>query len=695
MRPSRRAVVTAWHASGAATLAALLVAVGSAYAAAPDSTAPPPPSKPDSVLTAPAPDTSATRAAPLPSPSRVQGTRDTMGLAIGVDRARKMGEGSLAELLRTRRPVALQTAPSFEPDFGTPTLPGSGEPVRPRPLLMPGDRATDRTVIAGIPYLMGVPGLATALRSPESEGIDPFDFVAIDSSLAPGLFRGPGELFANPPGVVYTEYAMPDPPHPYHVRSALLYRKGDGSLLDTAARFSTPLFARGVAGSFVRHEADALTPFFKSLSTRYHLAAGILRKGPVRAWVEGRLFKMRMEMDYPGGYASGVDEHGRAEWASRDAALHALGTVAGIRATGTVRAGEGKSTQIGYGIPIPTTFQGRERWQFPEVSADLRLEEGDSLGWIWSIAGQGSTRRAEYRDDLGAFGSRYGAGRVTVGMRRTGPIGVAADVAGDAREGDAPFLDARLSVWTAGPRARLRIDAESAHERPTFVDLLSPERADTILGIPNLILRRGGAPDLRARTMNGALATASVRATRLIEVHAFGSARRATDDFGWNATRTDSAGFVILYDVAGVRGSGWLWHAGAGIDAKAGPLQVRGVAWTRGETSGLSPRAGSPPRAGADAAVSVHASFFQGDLPLELVAAVRATGPRHGLIEAPALATWDARLRADFQNAGVFFNFTNVFDQVVPSSIYEIDKDAGAPLPERAFSFGIVWYLFD
>jgi hypothetical protein len=612
-----------------------------------------------------------------------------------VDGARKMGEGSLAELLRTRRPVSLQTAPSFEPDFGTPALPGSGEPVRPRPLLMPGDRATDRTVIAGIPYLMGVPGLATGWRSPESEGIDPFDFVAIDSSLAPGPFRGPGELFAEPPGDVYTEFAMPDPPHPYHVRSALLYRKGDGSLLDTAARFSTPLFARGVAGSFVRHEADALTPFFKSLSTRYHLAAGILRSGPVLAWVEGRLFKMRMEMDYPGGYPSGVDEHGRAEWASRDAALHAIGTVAGLRATGTMRVGQGKSTQIGYGIPVPTTFQGRERWLFPEFSADLRVEEGDSLGWVWSVAGEGSVRSAEYRDDFAAFVSRYNAGRVTVGLRRTGPIGVAADVAGDAREGDSPFLDARLSVWTAGPRVRLRIDAESAHDRPTFVDLLSPERADTIPTLPALIFRRGGAPELRARTWNGALGTASVQAARGIDVRAFGSARRVTDDFGWNATRTDSVGFVVINDVAGVRGSGWLWHAGAGIDAKIGPLQARGVAWTRGETSGLSPRAGSPPRAGADAAVSIHAAFFQGDLPLELEAAVRATGPRHGLIEAPALATWDARLRADFQNAGVFVNFTNVFDQVVPSSIYEIDRDAGAPLPERAFSFGIVWYLFD
>src|SRR5258705_1641561 len=170
MRPSRRATLAPGRAGGAAMLVAFLLGAGSARAASPDSTAMPS-SPPDTLRTLPAPvDTSVMllRAAPPPSPSRVQGTRDTMGLVIRVQGARKMGEQSLAELLRTRRPVSLQTAPSFEPAFGTPALPGSGEPVRPPPLLMPGDRATDRTVIAGIPYLMGVPGLATAWRSPES-----------------------------------------------------------------------------------------------------------------------------------------------------------------------------------------------------------------------------------------------------------------------------------------------------------------------------------------------------------------------------------------------------------------------------------------------------------------------------------------------------------------------------------------------
>jgi len=629
---------------------------------------------------------------PPPRVWRIREIPDTNGLVIRVDRARKMGDLSLNELLRTRRPVALQTAPSFEPAFGTPGLPATGDPIRPVPGFLPGDRATDRTVIADVPDVIGAPGLATAWRSPESEGIDPFDFVAIDSSFVPESFRAPDQLFTRPPGVSYTELAMPDPPHPYHVRSALMYRKGDGSLLDTAARFSTPLFARGVAASFVRHEADALTPFLTSLSSRYHLAAGIVRSGPVRAWAEGRLFQMRMELGDPGGYASGL-EHARAEWASRDAALHAVGIVSGLRAAGTVRVGEGKSTQIGYGDL--NTYGGRERWRFPEVSADLRVEANDSLGWIWSAAGQGSTRRVEYRDELTSFVSRLGAGRVALGLRRAGATGIAASVAGDAREGDAPFVDARVSVWTASRRARLRIDGEWAHERPTWVDLFSPERVDTLLGFNTLVLRRSGATDLRARTMNGALAAASIRATPGVELRAFGSGHRVTDDFGWNASRTDTAGTVVVTDVAGVRGSGWLWHVGAGIDATVGPLLARGVAWTRGESDGLSPRAGSPPRAGADGAVAVHAAFFQGDLPLELEATVHATGPRHGLIEAPALATWDARLRVDFQNAGVFVNFTNVFDRIVPSSIYEIDRDGGAPLPGRAFSFGIVWYLWD
>src|SRR5262249_27612051 len=160
-------------------------------------------------------------------------------------------------------------------------------------------------------------------------------------------------------------------------------------------------------------------------------------------------------------------------------------------ATGNLRVGQGQSTRIGYGNTIlPNSYGGRERWQFPEISADLRLEAADTLGWVWSMGAEGSTRRAEYRDDFTTFESRFRAGRVTVGVRRSGAIGIAADVAGDVREGDAPFADARLSVWKAGTRARIRIDAESAHERPTFVDLLSPERVDTVFAFPELILRR-------------------------------------------------------------------------------------------------------------------------------------------------------------------------------------------------------------
>jgi hypothetical protein len=191
------------------------------------------------------------------------------------------------------------------------------------------------------------------------------------------------------------------------------------------------------------------------------------------------------------------------------------------------------------------------------------------------------------------------------------------------------------------------------------------------------------------------LAAASFAATRGVELLAFGSARRVTDDFGWNATRTDSVDTIRIEDVAGPRGSGWLWHAAGGIEATLGPLTARGVAWGRGESAALSPRAGSPPRAGLDASVGIRASFFRGDLPLALEVLAHATGRRRGLIEAPALVTWDGRLRSDFGAAGVFGTLTNVFDRLVPSSVYEIDRDGGAPLPGRAFSIGVVWYLLD
>lgn len=657
------------------------------------------------------------RNAPGKAPPESLPRPDTLGLTLRADRLRKRGDVSLTQLLQGRRPVWIETAPGMAPLFGAPRLLDSGDPVSPDPAPIAADRATDRTAIADFThldrsgYVLGVPGFATAWEIPETRGIDAFDEVAIDSSLAPQAFLGAGDLFARPGSVPFAALAMPDPPAPYRVRSALLYRKGAGNLLDTGARFSSPLFAHGIAGSYVRHASEALTPFLSSISTRYTLAAGLTRGGPLRSWVEGRLFKMRMETDYPGGYGNPdlgftLPTHARAEWASREAALHALWTGGGMVASAALRAGKSQATQIRYDL-------GRERWAFPEIAAEARLSGGgprateggvDSLAnvpapsWSWSLEGRGSRRRVDYRSDDSAFLPRIRAGRAAATLRRAGPEGGAeATAALDFREGDPSLVDGRLSLWGARGHARFRLDAESAHERPTLVDLYTPARIDTMPSFvaPTLLLVRGGDRALGARSLRGVLGVAAFRANPGVELVAFGSARRVTGDFGWTAERSVFGDTILIVDAARERGDGWAFQAAAGGGAAFGPFTARGLGWVRGGTDGISPQAGAPPRAGLDASLGLRATFFQGDLPLELELAAHATGPRHGILTAPALATWDARVHADFGSAGLFVTITNLFDASVPSAVYLIDENRGAPLPGRALTAGVVWHIQD
>ncbi len=627
--------------------------------------------------------------------ARPAAAADTSGLVIRVDAARKRGETSLADLLRGRRPVFVATAPTFASASGVPILLDAGGIVRPRPETIAGERATDRTVIASLPTLAGVPALATAWDLPESRGFDSFDVVAIDSMLSPGPFRSAGELLSRPGTVPYTAFAMPDPPTPERVRSALFYRRGDGELLDTGARFSSPLLARGVAASYVRHTANALPPFLTSLSARYSAAAGLTRRGAFRSWVEGRLFTMNMEIDTPDGYDNSFAlTHARAEWASREASLHARWKGSGLQASGALRAGHGQATQVGY-------EGSRERWRFPELAAEAWVSGAAGAapgGWTWSAGGEASRRRIDYRDDTATLRRQINSGRLTAGLRRGRDRGASADVAADLREGDETLIDARLSLWTAAPRARVRLDIESAHERPTFVDRLTPRRENAFFPTADflkmIVIQRSGNPALRARALRGALAAGSLSLGR-VDLLAYGSLRHVTDDFGWSARRSETVDTVLIVDVAEQRGDGWAGFGAAGAEASLGPLALRGLAWVRGGRQGFSPQSGSPPRVGLDAAVGLRGSFFQGDLPLQLDLEAHASGPRNGLIRASALATWDARLRADFAGAGVFLGVTNLFDGSFPSAIYEIEEDRGAPMPGRAFSVGVIWYLFD
>src|SRR6185369_2504924 len=118
----------------------------------------------------------------------------------------------------------------------------------------------------------------------------------------------------------------------------------------------------------------------------------------------------------------------------------------------------------------------------------------------------GSQRRVDYRSDDSAFLPRIRAGRATATLRREGLDGGAeATAAVDLRQGDPSLLDGRLSVWGSRGRARFRLDAESAHERPTLVDLFTPARIDTMPSsvAPTLLLVRGGDRALGARSLRG------------------------------------------------------------------------------------------------------------------------------------------------------------------------------------------------
>jgi hypothetical protein len=117
--------------------------------------------------------------------------------------------------------------------------------------------------------------------------------------------------------------------------------------------------------------------------------------------------------------------------------------------------------------------------------------------------------------------------------------------------------------------------------------------------------------------------------------------------------------------------------------------------WARNGPDELGPRSGVVPRAGADLALDLRVTFFEGDLPLELGLRGHALGPSHGTIEAAGSFTADAALRADFGTAGGFLEMMNVFDRTVPSSVMELSTGEAVPLPGRAFHIGLVWYLFD
>ena len=628
--------------------------------------------------------------------------RDTSRVAmpsmVDFEEQRKVGDVSLERALRGRRAALFLPLPLFGTPTGALVVPDAGSRLRISPLGTVADVATDRTLVSAREYGIGLFDLASTLDVPRADGVETLDLSALGNGMRPEPFDRAGALLARPPAERAITRAFPgEGRRERRAKSALYYSHGDAGTLDTGARFVTPSLGRGLGGSYARHEADGISPLDHSVSTRYALAAGLPRALKHSLWVEGDIFEWTVEDDAIGvnPFTSAIEPLlGRAEIASRSLTLHG-------RATGRwqsrwmLRAGEAKRTQI-------EPDGRRERWEFPEWSLAWNGELGTWRGWTPLASLSADSRRVEFAaDSIPLTAPRREEARVSAGLRRSlgRSGGVEADLAMDWRETAPTLTDGRLSTWGEGSRASGRIDLELAHERPSWVDLLTPERVVIAPRLPDfskqLRLSRSGDPELQPRRLTGALARGSYAVSRALAVSAEGSVRRVDDDFGWDVFRLDTVDTLFLDTRAAPRGDGWVSHGGVSFSFRPGPFRLHGLGWARGGPDRLSPRAGSPPRYGADAAASVRFALFQGDLPLEAGFDLHAQGPQRDVVREPGWAAWDASLRADFGSAGAFFEFDNVFDRRAPSSIFDAVTDRAVPMPGRAFQFGIVWYLFD
>jgi len=303
---------------------------------------------------------------------------------------------------------------------------------------------------------------------------------------------------------------------------------------------------------------------------------------------------------------------------------------------------------------------------------------------------------------LPEFEPRREDARLGLGTRRAlGAVtGVGIDAAYDMREAQPGFWDARASLWAGGARLRGRFDLESAHQRPSWVDLLTPPTTHTFVVFnPVFVLSeldRSGDPGLRPRRLSGALGSVTFTPDERLRLEFSGSYRRVTDDFGWEVSADTAGGVYRVSSVARERGLGWLSHAALGWEFRQGAIRARGVGWIRGGSDSLSPRSGSPPRLAIDAAADLRVVLFHGDLPLRFGIESHARGPRKGsLIREPAVATWDGTLSADFGPAGAFVRLNDLFDRAPGSAIWDPALPGPAPMPGRNVQAGVSWNLLD
>ena len=619
--------------------------------------------------------------------------------SVDFEEQRKRGDVSLERATRGRRGSLLLELPTFGSATGSLSVPDTGSRIRSEPMGYVADVATDATLFSATLFGVGVFDLGVAVDNPRADGVETLDLTDLKNDLAPGPFLDAGSLLARPEADRSFTRVMPgEGGRAKRTKSALYFGSGEGGVLDTGARFVSPEILKGVGGSYARHEADGASPFQRGVSSRYALAAGLPRVLGHTLWIEGSIFNWSLEDE-----AYAVDsltsdltlEPSRAEISSRDLTLHARSAGERWESRWTVRGGNAKRTRV-------EVRGGRERWEFPGVSAawDGRLDLNPK--WTARASVDASSRRIVYRvDESPLFQPRREEIKAAAGLKRalSPSAGVALDATANWRETESAFVGGRGSIWGEGGRARGRLDLEWANERPSWVDLMSPDRVLVAQNVfqfsRNLRIERSGDPTLDPRILAGGLARGSYNVSRQLVLEGEGSVRRLHNDFGWDLYLRDTVDTLFVDTRAERRGDGWRSYGAFGVRFQPGLIKLRALAWGTGGMDVVGPRSSSPPQYGGELSADIRVTFFKGDLPIELGYDLHVQGPREGLIHEPGGAISDLSARADFGPAGAFLQFENMSDRKVASAVYDISFGQPVLMPERAFHFGIVWYLFD
>jgi hypothetical protein len=157
-------------------------------------------------------------------------------------------------------------------------------------------------------------------------------------------------------------------------------------------------------------------------------------------------------------------------------------------------------------------------------------------------------------------------------------------------------------VWTETATFKGRLDVESAHDRPTWIDRLTPPRTlfqsfdDPSLAYVSFF--RSGEASLGARTLQGSAGSATLAPWRGFSIGPSASIHYVTNDFGWDLSRDVRGDTLFVEDRARVRGSGWVSHVSLGWN-----LHWRALLLRRGGSRRLTNSPRGDCRAALDAAL--------------------------------------------------------------------------------------------